>query len=1066
MPARVTTTVEEVVGGGRAGKGSEGGKNLCIGRQGITVSLTGIGKRGKSVRKGISIIAVLALLVSLLPAVPAMAAKVGNLDITAANDKAGASTYYTANFDAVSGIQPGDQITVIFATGYAVSQQTVAKIVYDNNTYTPASVSVAGTIVNILAPAELEVANGSSVTVAVYGVSNPTTAGNYTIAVKTTRDADVEKGTVAIQAADPAKLAIEGLTDADPSKDGIQVTAGSSQKVTVKLTDQYGNEAKAASEVTVQLSDTDPETNFQAGETVQVIVYEGQSTSTSATWTAPKKVGTYTLTAEDVTEGATTKMQAASVAVEVVAAAPTKADLSGPGYLDVDQEGSYTITLKDEYGNIAKAPSGGLQLTLTASPSDGTTFDPNPVTVKASESSATFKFKSSKAGMYTITASGGEVSVTKTVAVGVTVLNKLAVTAPTNGEVGIASEITIELKDQFDKPFAAPDDLTISLSTDRVGNGTFYDKPSNGTSISSVTVPKGQSSVKVYYVPGATAVGAHKLTFEVDQVLSDGTTVTGSKVSAEATINVGTGAELGLVVSLPTFTAGQRGEATITVRDGHGNDVAAGPNGRVVYLETQSPTGKFYAAAEGGDPITQVTIPAGQASVKVYYVDTESWTKKAMAAGELSATGLTAADYSYSVAFRSEGVIGFSGKAIVDPAEAKALTLDVARQDVNAVPDSDWTQIGSKIGATDLIGIAKMRVGVVDQYGNPVPQNALLRISVKDDSPSAFLDPDYAELDGGAWAVEKDAWLIVTEPGTYNVAASAGGFADVQKQAVFEAPSLVIDAPGTALPDDRVPVTVKLTNLWASGRDLTVDLGTGTPNSAFYATDQTAEAITQAVIPAYNSEVTVYLESDDPLGTAVELAASIADLGLTAKATVTLGRGPDAVATLGRGWNIVSTPWVLEDGKNTIDRILAHPEYVEQAWGYKDGQWYQVTSADPVSMELRPLEALYVKLKGATDAVFWAKPGLGTPPVRDLAAGWNLVGNTADEDNKPVNEALSSISGSYAVVISPAGCNQDDWVYTPQPTTTSLPKVEKFRGYWVYMTKADKLAGQTMPPLQ
>ncbi|MBC7294180.1 MAG: hypothetical protein H5T84_08810, partial [Thermoleophilia bacterium] len=106
----------------------------------------------------------LTLALLLIAAVPAWAASVGSLNITAADDKAGATTDYTADFTATSGIQPGDQITVIFATGYAVPQQAVAKIVYDNNTYTPASVSVAGTIVNILAPAELEVANGGSVT--------------------------------------------------------------------------------------------------------------------------------------------------------------------------------------------------------------------------------------------------------------------------------------------------------------------------------------------------------------------------------------------------------------------------------------------------------------------------------------------------------------------------------------------------------------------------------------------------------------------------------------------------------------------------------------------------------------------------------------------------------------------------------------------------------------------------------------------------------------------------------------------------------------------------------------
>ncbi|CEP66952.1 Invasin/intimin cell-adhesion [Moorella glycerini] len=890
------------------------------------------------------------------------------------------------------------------------------------------------------------------------------TADSYQITVRAPYPTDAgSSASVTITPADPVKLAIQGLTDEDGSAPGIQITVGSTQNLVITLVDRYGNvgaENSSGKDIHVKLIDTDTQANFGSNQEVEVTIAQGATQNTAA-WT-PKTAGTVTITATDVTENPNPQMQAASVDAQVRAAAPASILLDGPSYLDKDEEGAYNVTLKDAYGNTAPAPAGGITVTLAASPGDGVTFTPSSVVIQEGQSSGTFKFKSSKAEMYNITASAtGLVQAEKRVAVGVTVLSKLAVTAPATGEVGIANEITIELRDQFDKSFAAPNDLTVTLSTDKTG--TFYDKPSNGTSILSVTVPKGQSSVKVYYVPGTNAVGAHKLIFSTVQLLSDGRS-TGTTVTAEATINVGTGAELSLVVSGLNFTAGQRGEATITVKDGHYNDVPAGPNGRVVYLETESPTGKFYSAAEGGDPITQVTIPAGQASVKVYYVDTESWTKKAMADGKLSSAAVSDSGlYSYTVAFRSEGVIGFSGKAIVTPDEAKAITFDIAQQDVNAVPDSIWTQIGSKIGATDLIGIAKMRVGVVDQYGNPVPQNTLLRISVKNDSPSAFLWVDYAELENGEWAEEHDAWLIVTAPGTYNVTASAGGFEAVSKQVVFEEPSLEIVAPATALPDIRVPVMVRLTNLWASGRDLEVDLATSTTNSAFYATDQTAEPITQAVIQAYNSEVTVYLESDEPLGTAVELTASIADLNLTAKATINLGRSADGTTTLSRGWNIVSTPWTLAEGKNTIDQVLSHPEYVEQAYGYANGQWYQVTTADPATMELRPLEALYVKLKGAIDAAFWARRGLGTPPVRDLAAGWNLIGNPASSATG-ANEALSSITGSYAVVINPVGCNQGDWVYTPQ--TATVPNMEAFRGYWVYMTKADKLAGQAMPPLE
>jgi hypothetical protein len=844
-----------------------------------------------------------------------------------------------------------------------------------------------------------------------------------------------------------------------------QVVAGTIYGISAALADQYGNLGATTSvDVTVYLSDTDAQTNFGTGaakETAEVTISAGSSASPSVDWT-PKTAGTTTINAVD----AAGQMQPGSVAVQVLPAAPSRIDdLTGPTYLDLNQQGTYTFNLYDQFDNLA--PGNGLQVTLNATTASGqtpnvtfgqVTFDPS------APYRGSFTFQSvGPADVYTITASAtGLTSDSITVAVGVYVLDSLSVTAPQTGEVGIASEITIALKDQFGDNFAAPQNgVPVTLATDNAG--TFYDAPANGNPVASITVPQGQSSVKVYYVPDTNAVGAHNLTFTAQRVTSTGTPL-GEFVTAQAAINVGTGAELYLGVTGLDFTAGQRGEVTITVRDANGNPVPAGQGGRVVYLETNSPSGKFYAAAEGGEPITEVTIPAGSVSAAVYYADTESWTKKALEAGMLSAAGLNPADYSYTVAFRSEGVRGFSGKAIVNPATASAITLDVAQQDVDAVSDEVWTQVGSQIGATDLIGIAGMRVGVVDQYGNPVPQEPLLRISVKDDSASAFLCWDYAELENGEWAEEGDAWLVVTAPGTYTVTASAGGFADVSEQVVFEEPALVIEAPAAAPPDTRVPVTVRLTNLWAAGSDLTVNLATSTENSAFYADDQAAEPITTATIPAYNDSVTVWFESDDTVGTTVYLTADIADLDLTATATVFLGRSPDLVTPLFRGWNIISTPWALAEDTDTLDEILENLEYVEQAWGYKDGQWYQVTMADPESMKLRPLEALYVKVKGQTSVVSWAQSGLRPPPTRDLPAGWNLVGNPK-ADSIPADAALASIDGSYAVVVSPAGCNQDAWVYTP-PMGSEGPEMAPFRGYWVYMRQADTLAGLAMPPVQ
>lgn len=1022
-------------------------------------------------RKPSIVLALMVMALLLAAAVPAWGAA-QNVDVNAGSSKAGAATNYTIAFTCSSAVYSGDQIAVIFPGAFGDANAAIDRVAVNGAVYSfSAQRQAAGMwILYYTGTNPNPIPAGVNYAVYFNNIVNPATAGRYQITVRSPYPADSgAQGSVSIVPADPVRFVLEGITDEDSNTPGIQVTAGTVQNIVVRLADRYGNvgaENNTGKDISVELADTDAQANFGSNQTATVtIAQKATGSAAPASWT-PKTAGTVTVSATDVTQNPNPQMQPASVTVQVGAAVPAKILLDGPSYLDKDAEGTYTVSLKDDYDNPA-SPDSTVSVNLSADSGSGVTFTPNPVEIPSGQSSGTFTFKSSQANMYTITATGtGLTQAEKKVAVGVTVLAELAITAPQTGEVSIASEVAIALKDQFGNAFAAPEGgVTVDLDSDN--SGTFYNAPANGAAISWVTIPKGQSAAKVYYVPAISAVGAHNLTFTAPQLLSDGRP-TGTNLTAQATINVGTAAACVLDVSLPGFTAGQRGGITITVVDAHGNQVPSGQGGRVVYLETNSPTGKFYAAADGGDPIDQATIPAGQASVTVYYVDTESWTRKALEDGKLSSSGINRPDYSYTLAFRSEGVRGYSSAAIVQPAAAKDITLDLAAQNVDAVSDEEWVQIGSQIGATDLIGTAYMRVGIVDQYGNPVPQNNPPRvISVKDDSASAFMFWDYAELDNGEWAEEGDAWLIVTAPGTYTVTASAAGFTSVQKQVAFQEPSLVIDAPATAVPDDRVRVTLRLTNLWASGRNLTVDLATSTQNSAFYATDQTAEPITKATIPAYSDQVTVWLESDDPLGTAVGLTASIADLNLTAQATVTLGWSATGNAALNRGWNIVSTPWELESDKNTIDKILANPDYVEQAYGYANGGWYQVTTAQPETMVLRPLEALYIKLKGSTGAVFWAKRGLGTPPVRDLAAGWNLVGNPTviqeGQQAKKVNEALSSISGSYAVVISPFGCSQSAWVYTPQ--TATPPNVENFRGYWVYMTKADRLAGQAMPPL-
>ncbi|MBC7294276.1 MAG: hypothetical protein H5T84_09305, partial [Thermoleophilia bacterium] len=148
-----------------------------------------IGEPAAGARKVICVVAVLALLLALLPAVPAMAAPVTGVSATATDNKAGATgVRYDVSFTAPSGLGGGDEITVTFATGYSVPESVAGVVYYQDEEYTPAYVRGSGIAIIIGVPAELTVGENGAVKVSISGVTNPTVAKSYPIAVRTTND--------------------------------------------------------------------------------------------------------------------------------------------------------------------------------------------------------------------------------------------------------------------------------------------------------------------------------------------------------------------------------------------------------------------------------------------------------------------------------------------------------------------------------------------------------------------------------------------------------------------------------------------------------------------------------------------------------------------------------------------------------------------------------------------------------------------------------------------------------------------------------------------------------------
>ncbi|GAW91175.1 fibronectin type III domain-containing protein [Calderihabitans maritimus] len=157
------------------------------------------------------------------------------------------------------------------------------------------------------------------------------------------------------------------------------------------------------------------------------------------------------------------------------------------------------------------------------------------------------------------------------------------------------------------------------------------------------------------------------------------------------------------------------------------------------------------------------------------------------------------------------------------------------------------------------------------------------------------------------------------------------------------------------------------------------------------------------------------------------------------------------------GWATFSVPVQLAGNQALLGDVI-NPEDVEIAYKFDaaNQQWVQVTTDNNT---LEPLEAVYIKLKKGTLAGIKPTTAPTNPPVKDLAAGWNLIGFT---DNRPLSQALSSVDRLWSVAVSPA-VNPDSWATTWNGYADYL--VDTHYGYWVYMDEEGKLAGLSTTPV-
>jgi len=157
------------------------------------------------------------------------------------------------------------------------------------------------------------------------------------------------------------------------------------------------------------------------------------------------------------------------------------------------------------------------------------------------------------------------------------------------------------------------------------------------------------------------------------------------------------------------------------------------------------------------------------------------------------------------------------------------------------------------------------------------------------------------------------------------------------------------------------------------------------------------------------------------------------------------------------GWVTFSVPVQLAGDQKLLGNVI-DLDKVEIAYKFDAAaqRWVQVT-AD--CNTIQPLEAVYIKLKGPALAAIKPVTAPTNPPVRELSAGWNLIGVTKGDN---LDSALYSVRGRWSVAVSP-GVNPMPWAVTPQGAAGVM--VMPHFGYWVYMDEPGKLVGFTSTPV-
>lgn len=265
----------------------------------------------------------------------------------------------------------------------------------------------------------------------------------------------------------------------------------------------------------------------------------------------------------------------------------------------------------------------------------------------------------------------------------------LALTVPSLTDNACSAAIAVEARDSEGAARAVPEPTTVSLSASGI-TGTFYSDVSCTSSITSVSMAVGTSTATVHFRPSSAGPG----------------TLTASNLdllSAPASVSVASiAARLAFTTASQTLLAGNcSGLATLQSQTSGGAPASVAV-ATVVNLSSLSTTMGFYSDVNCQNPLSTITIAAGQSTASFHFRDTTA----GMPVINATTGGLTATSQGETINPATASRLAF----VTPPRTVVAGTCSGASR-VVTVQSQDTFGNASNVGSATTVSLSSMPSG-------------------------------------------------------------------------------------------------------------------------------------------------------------------------------------------------------------------------------------------------------------------------------------------------------------------------------------------------------------------